>query len=69
MNNTVVQVLIITVAARAFFGVDWPKNWFELAVFVFAGVVCFASLGIALSHAIPNFDCGARVRQTRSSCR
>jgi ABC-2 type transport system permease protein len=56
VNNTVVQVLIITVAGKAFFGVDWPQNWFELAVFVFVGVVCFASLGIALSHAIPNFD-------------
>jgi ABC-2 type transport system permease protein len=56
VTNTVVQVLIITCAGKAFFGVDWPKDWFELAVFVFVGVVCFASLGIALSHAIPNFD-------------
>jgi ABC-2 type transport system permease protein len=27
-----------------------------LAVFVAAGVVCLGSLGVALSHAIPNFD-------------
>jgi ABC-2 type transport system permease protein len=56
VTNTVVQVAIITGAGKAFFGVDWPKDFLELAVFVFAGVACFASLGIALSHAIPNFD-------------
>ena len=28
----------------------------SLAFFVALGVVCFASLGVALSHAIPNFD-------------
>ena len=27
-----------------------------LAVFLVAGVVCFAAMGVALSHAIPNFD-------------
>ena len=56
MTNTVVQIAIITVAGKTLFGLDWPENWLELAVFVFAGVVCFASLGVALSHAIPNFD-------------
>ena len=39
-----------------FFGTGWPKDWVELVVFVAAGVVCFASLGVAFSHAIPNFD-------------
>ena len=38
------------------FGLDWPQDWVSLAVFVALGVVCFASLGVALSHAIPNFD-------------
>ncbi len=56
VTNTVIQVAIITVVGKTFFGVDWPRDWPELVVFVFAGVVCFASLGIALSHAIPNFD-------------
>jgi len=56
VTNTVLQVAIITLAGKAFFGVDWPKDWPVLVIFVFAGVVCFASLGIALSHAIPNFD-------------
>jgi ABC-2 type transport system permease protein len=56
VTNTVIQIAIITVAGRLFFGIPWPRDWLALAVFVAAGVVCFASLGIALSHAIPNFD-------------
>ncbi|MDQ6750645.1 MAG: ABC transporter permease, partial [Actinomycetota bacterium] len=51
-----IQVTIIVVAGKAFFGVDWPPEGFELVVFVAAGVACFASLGVAFSHAIPNFD-------------
>ena len=38
------------------FGLDWPQDWMSLVVFVSLGVICFASLGVALSHAIPNFD-------------
>jgi ABC-2 type transport system permease protein len=56
VTNTVLQIGIITVAGKLLFGVDWPRDWLELAVFVAAGVVCFASLGVALSHVIPNFD-------------
>ena len=56
VTNTVIQIAIITVAGRLFFGIPWPRDWLALAVFVAAGVVCFAALGIALSHAIPNFD-------------
>jgi ABC-2 type transport system permease protein len=56
VTNTAVQIAIITVAGRAFFGTGWPRDWAELVVFVAAGVVCFASLGVAFSHAIPNFD-------------
>jgi ABC-2 type transport system permease protein len=56
ITNTVVQVTLIVIAGKAFFGVDWPRDWLELAVFVAIGVWCFASLGVALSHAIPNFD-------------
>ena len=56
ITNTAVQIAIITVAGRLLFGVGWPKDVLELVVFVAAGVVCFASLGVALSHAIPNFD-------------
>jgi ABC-2 type transport system permease protein len=56
VTNTAVQITLITVAGRVFFGTGWPKDWFELVVFVVAGVVCFASLGVAFSHVIPNFD-------------
>jgi ABC-2 type transport system permease protein len=56
VTNTVLQVAIITVAGKAFFGIPWPRDWPELLLFVAAGVICFASLGVALSHAIPNFD-------------
>jgi ABC-2 type transport system permease protein len=56
ITNTATQIVIITVAGRVFFGTGWPRNWFELVLFVAAGVLCFASLGVAFSHAIPNFD-------------
>ncbi len=56
VTNTASQVALITVAGTVVFGLDWPQDWASLAVFVALGVVCFASLGVALSHAIPNFD-------------
>jgi len=56
VTNTALQIAIITVAGRIFFGTGWPRDWGELIVFVAAGVICFASLGVAFSHAIPNFD-------------
>jgi ABC-2 type transport system permease protein len=59
VTNTALQIAIIVVAGRVFFGTGWPRDWPELIVFVVAGVVCFASLGVAFSHAIPNFDSAA----------
>ena len=56
VTNTVLQVAVVIVAGRAFFGIPWPGDWFALLVFLAAGVVCFASLGVALSHAIPNSE-------------
>jgi ABC-2 type transport system permease protein len=56
VTNTILQVGLIVVAGRIFFGLDWPSDWGELVLFTAAGVVCFASLGVALSHVIPNFD-------------
>ncbi len=56
VTNTGIQIVIITVAGRVFFNTGWPKDYAALVIFVAAGVVCFASLGVALSHAIPNFD-------------
>jgi ABC-2 type transport system permease protein len=56
VTNTAIQVALITVAGSVVFGLDWPHDWVTLVVYVIVGVVCFASLGVALSHAIPNFD-------------
>jgi ABC-2 type transport system permease protein len=54
--NTVLQVGVVILAGSLFLGVEWPRDWAALLVFLVAGVVCFAALGVALSHAIPNFD-------------
>ena len=56
VTNATLQIAIITVAGRVFFGTGWPRDWAELIVFVAAGVICFAALGVAFSHAIPNFE-------------
>jgi ABC-2 type transport system permease protein len=56
VNNTALQLAIVIVAGRLFFGIGWPKEWGELVVFVLVGVVCFAALGVAFAHAIPNFE-------------
>jgi len=56
ITNTAIQVSIVIAAGALLFGVGLPENWLMLGVFVTAGVVCLGSLGVALSHAIPNFD-------------
>ena len=56
VTNTALQMVIITVAGRFAFGLDWPDDAFAMAIFVIVGVVCFASLGVALAHVIPNFE-------------
>ncbi len=56
VTNTALQIAIVVIAGRVFFGIGWPKDWGELVVFVVAGVVCFAALGVAFAHVIPNFE-------------
>jgi ABC-2 type transport system permease protein len=56
VTNTVLQVAVVIVAGRLFFGIPWPGDWLTLLVFLALGVVCFATLGVALSHAIPNSE-------------
>jgi ABC-2 type transport system permease protein len=56
VSNAAVQVVIVVLAGRIFFGIGWPKDWLELAVFGAVGVVTLAALGIAFSHVIPNLD-------------
>jgi ABC-2 type transport system permease protein len=57
--NAIVQVALIVVIGHVFYDVSWPKDYFELVVFVVLGVVAFGSLGIAFAHVIPNFDAAA----------
>jgi ABC-2 type transport system permease protein len=54
--NAFVQVGLVVVIGHLVYDVTWPQDWIALAVFTAAGVVTFGALGIALSHAIPNFD-------------
>ena len=56
VTNAGVQISLVVLAGRVFFGIGWPKDWLELAVFLVSGVVCLAALGVAWSHVIPNFD-------------
>ena len=55
-TNAVVQIGIVVLASRFVFDLGWPKNWLDLVVFTLLGVACFASLGVAFSHVIPNFE-------------
>lgn len=54
--NTLLQVGLVVLVGHLVFGVSWPGDWLALGVFLIAGVVCFASLGVAISHVIPNTD-------------
>jgi ABC-2 type transport system permease protein len=56
VTNASVQIVIVILAGRLFFNLGWPKDWLELAVFSVVGVATMASLGVAFSHVIPNFD-------------
>jgi ABC-2 type transport system permease protein len=56
ITNVVLQLAIVIVAGRVAFGVGWPRDWIALAAFAALGVLCFAALGVALSHAIPNSE-------------
>jgi ABC-2 type transport system permease protein len=57
--NALIQVAIVIVLGRLLYSTPWPKDWFELVVITMLGVAAFASLGIALAQAIPNFDSAA----------
>ena len=56
VTNAAIQVTIVVVSGRLFFGTGWPEDYLALVVFVVAGVACLAALGVAYSHLIPNFD-------------
>jgi ABC-2 type transport system permease protein len=52
--NAALQLVIVVLAGKFAFGVDWPRDWGAMGVFAVAGVVCFTLLGVALAHVIPN---------------
>jgi ABC-2 type transport system permease protein len=56
VTNTALQIAIVVLAGKLIFGIGWPRDWAELVVFVIAGVVSLAALGVAFAHAIPNFE-------------
>jgi ABC-2 type transport system permease protein len=56
VTNAAIQLAIVILAGRIFFGLGWPPEGLELALFAVVGVVSFAGLGVALSHTIPNFE-------------
>ena len=57
--NAFVQVALVVAIGHLAYGVGLPQDWLAVALFTLAGVVAFASLGIAFSYAIPNFDAAA----------
>jgi len=54
--NAVVQVVLVFAIGRLAYGVDLPDDAAGVLLYATVGVAAFAALGIALSHAIPNFD-------------
>ena len=56
VTNTALQIAIVILAGKFFFGIGWPLDWLELIVFVVAGVISMAALGVAFAHVIPNFE-------------
>jgi ABC-2 type transport system permease protein len=52
--NALLQVILVVAIGNLLYGVDWPQDPLLLAGFTLLGVVCFASLGVAFSHLIPN---------------
>jgi ABC-2 type transport system permease protein len=55
-TNTAMQVTLVVVAGKLFYGTGWPHDVGSLLVFVVLGATCFVLLGVALSHVIPNFE-------------
>ncbi len=54
--NAFLQVGLVVLIGNLLYGVDWPQDPLLLAAFTLLGVLCFAALGVAFSHVIPNED-------------
>ena len=57
--NAFAQVILVVLIGHFVYDLGWPRDWLELFAFTTVGVAAFASLGIAFSHLIPNFDAAA----------
>ena len=56
VTNAAIQIAVVIVAGHVLWNVDGLAAPLELVVFVAVGVGCFAALGVAFSHLIPNVD-------------
>ncbi len=54
--NAVVQVVLVFAIGKLAYDVDLPDEPEVALVYALVGVAAFAALGVAFSHAIPNFD-------------
>jgi len=54
--NAFLQVGLVVAIGNLLYGVDWPRDWPLLVLFTALGVLCFAALGVAFAHLIPNED-------------
>jgi ABC-2 type transport system permease protein len=54
--NAFLQVAMVVCVGHLAYGVEWPQEPGLLILFTVLGVICFAALGVAFSHAIPNED-------------
>jgi len=57
--NAIAQVALVVLIGHLVYDLGWPRDWLGLIAFTVAGVAAFASLGIAFSSAIPNYDAAA----------
>src|SRR3954469_1863790 len=56
VTNAAIQIAIVIVAGHVLWDIDVLAAPLELVVFLAVGVGCFAALGVAFSHLIPNVD-------------
>src|SRR5438270_3844933 len=49
VTNTALQIALVILAGRLFFGLGWPPEWLSLIAWVLVGVVAFAALGVVFA--------------------
>jgi ABC-2 type transport system permease protein len=56
VTNTAIQLAFVLVAGNLLFGVEGVQDFPQLILYLVLGVACFASLGVAFSHVVPNSE-------------